>query len=678
MTVPTSNGVPSTPPPSLAELSRRATVDKTDMSKYSIKSWIATVSKLYEQGDFEYRKNCLDNAYVYYMKGCSIMVEVIAKHQNFKEAKKDTTYRQLKARTSDDILMLLEELSTKLQYNDQDQPADDYFVQDVMNKYPPVNDMPMPMPSPTHIDSGSFLDNLPSVPKHMPSNNGTAKSTQRDNSVSSNNSSVSSPSSAVSNFMKMPEPQPHQQPTASQPSVQNELQLPTPSPDFSIPPTPIVDARQLASWIVKKSDGKQPSVLILDVRPRQTFDQGFIKHKWIAQIEPLVLKQDVPSMKIEESMVMNPDAEQQIFAGRHRFDLVVYYDQNSQSLQNQTLNHLRAAIYELEFQKILQRAPVMLAGGFDAWKQVIGEKGIFRYNNDTSAPSTSAQNQGSPSPQQQHQKPHWLKDVVGRGSDQDMALSPVKVHHTFYDYFSNAGSSGSKESMTRYAERNVATPPLRGVFSNTLYQPSSPSSSASKASAYAMPIPQPSTPAAHDMETFTTKYPDIRPNISTLQRKKTFIDNPFHGFTSTTNQQFDVPPLPPKPQRPLPQAPDSAAATAAIASAPPLPPKEVYASSPINNAYRTAPVSDNSFSQMGNVMIGTTGLKNLGNTCFMNSIIQCLSGTIPFARYFISGVFRQHINKDNFLGTGGVLAENFASLLRTMWSENYNFISPWQ
>lgn len=27
----------------------------------------------------------------------SIMVEVIAKHQNFKEAKKDTTYRQLKA-----------------------------------------------------------------------------------------------------------------------------------------------------------------------------------------------------------------------------------------------------------------------------------------------------------------------------------------------------------------------------------------------------------------------------------------------------------------------------------------------------------------------------------------------------------------------------------------------------
>lgn len=188
--------------------------------------------------------------------------------------------------------MLLEELSAKLQYSDPDQSADDYFVQDVMNKYPPVNDVPMPMPSPTHIDSSSFLDNLPSVPKHMPSSNGTTKSSQRDNSVSSNSSSLS----AASNFMKMPEPepQPQQQPTAAAAAAAaaNVLQLPTPSSDLSIPPTPIVDALQLASWIVKKSDGKQPSVLILDVRPRQVFDQGFIKHKWIAQIEPLVLKQE--------------------------------------------------------------------------------------------------------------------------------------------------------------------------------------------------------------------------------------------------------------------------------------------------------------------------------------------------------------------------------------------------
>lgn len=38
--------------------------------------------------------------------------------------------------------------------------------------------------------------------------------------------------------------------------------------------------------------------------------------------------------------------------------------------------------------------------------------------------------------------------------------------------------------------------------------------------------------------------------------------------------------------------------------------------------------------KFGDQAIGLTGLKNLGNTCYMNSTIQCLSATIPFARYF--------------------------------------------
>ncbi|KAI8372436.1 hypothetical protein BD560DRAFT_394930 [Blakeslea trispora] len=610
MTVPSSPFDLSTShlPQSFSELSRRATVDKADMSKYTIKPLISLVGKLYDQGDFEYKRGMHGNAYVYYMKGCSIMVEVIAKHPNIKEAKRDFAYKQLKARTNDEILALLEELTLKLQKADQN------LDNSVMERYPSISEL-------SNVDQ--FLTHLPSVPTHSPT---------KPNNRQQLSSPPTTPPPSVDGIMKMPEPEPVSD--SQPPPAPHQIRLPSPTKSLDIPFTLTVDPMQLASWIVKKSDRQQPSVLILDVRPRQVFDQGFIKHTWIAQIEPLILNQNVTSSKIEESLVLNPEAEQQTFACRNRFDIIVYYDQNSQSLNTPTLANLRQAIYEMEFTKILQRAPIMLSGGFDAWQSVIGERGIFSYHKNTNP------------------LPHH-KENIG-------LFQPVKVHQTIYDYFSYPGSPKRKESMTKYNNHTLHknTPPLQGIFSNTLYT-NEPTTN------YSMPMPQPvNNDTKTDNYPTSTQYPHIQPNLSAnLTRKKTFIDNPYYGFTSTTNKQFDIPPLPPK-----------LAHTSELP--PPLPPKPLAASPPKTDGYRTAPVSDNTFSQMGNVMIGTTGLKNLGNTCFMNSIIQCLSGTIPFARYFTSGIFRQHINKENFLGTGGVLAEGFADLLRTMWSGNYNFTSP--
>lgn len=402
-----------------------------------------------------------------------------------------------------------------------------------------------------------------------------------------------------------------------------------------IPHHDMIDAETLSSYIRKYN------VLLVDIRDRSQFDEGHIFATSILCIEPLALKEGTSAEILEERLVLSPDNEQNLFARRNEFDIVVYYDQNTSdnsylrgSPSMTRAPHLRAffdTLYEFNEYKPLKdgRPPALLRGGLDAWVDLMGSHSLATSRTAAMLGTTRQR------PALVAGRPLGRQRLVSTNSRFEIRDRRLRNHKFL--------NEDEQQAWRQQAEQEQ-------VVTNDEAQISD--------SEYLEDEPEPISPFVPDYETFLRRFPAMEQQSMVVPPRRPVVPP----------KRYEPAPLPSMPSRPTPAVPRPSYTGQAELIQPSAPLARVTSS--------TRQPLYSSSSRILSKRLPRTGLTNFGVTCYMNSTLQCLSATVPLANFFLDEhAYRQNLQK-NWKGSSGIMPEIFANVIRSLWKGDVDMIKP--
>jgi ubiquitin carboxyl-terminal hydrolase 8 len=403
---------------------------------------------------------------------------------------------------------------------------------------------------------------------------------------------------------------------------------------------PIISAQRLYDYI------QRYQILLIDFRHRHEFDEGHIYATHVICVDPLQIRPGMSAEQLADSLEVNPQVELDNWNIRNSFDYVVYYDNDTQAAypfrelseeSAQALRSLHECLVDFNNEKPLLRAPLLLRGGLEAWKDLVGPQALM--SSDTAA--RAKQNGGI--------RRRALATRPPAGGN-------LRIPKRSLRNVDQLDEEEEKKWRERARAESVVLPQAPETTQEEQGEGNEGMDGGNESD--------------RAIKEFLQRFPDA----GNLDRQAFASQQPSRAPPPLPAKIPEYPTAPPPSTYPqAPQAPARPAPAAPRMSYTGVSDRAVSATTP---QPRTSSGQTYISPKYLNLRLPRTGLVNFGQTCYMNSVIQALSSTTPLSIFYLDDGFRNQLQRDNALGSKGVLSELYSNVIRSLWKGDVECIRP--